>query len=90
MAGALGGAGVWLGKQSDKTNEESLIRKTEHLRSNVKNVINNVNIKAELSGVKDAEAFVKQLQQFGLTFSERSDSIYTNDNERERLAFGPE
>lgn len=90
LAGALGGAGVWLGKQSDKTNEESLIRKTEHLRSNVKNVINNVNIKAELSGVKDAEAFVKQLQQFGLTFSERSDSIYTNDNERERLAFGPE
>ena len=46
---------------------------------------NNIVINAKVTGVEDAEDFVKRLQQFGLTFNERSDTIYASDDSR--LAF---
>lgn len=91
-AGGIAGSAILsslnlgIGRMAENNKGESLLKGTEQITTNSKNVTNNVVINAKVTGVENAEEFVKRLQEFGLTFDEHADNIYVG-NDEDRLAF---
>ena len=91
-AGGIAGSAILsslnlgIGRLAESNKGESLLKRTEQIKANTKNVTNNVVINAKVTGIENAEEFVNRLQKFGLTFDEHADNIYM-DNDEDRLAF---